>query len=384
MRKDVSFPEELSSKRETYLDGLRGSAALIVVVFHFLSAYTPTLIPDQTALPSPISDTPIALLYNGTFAVAVFFVLSGFVVSNAAAKRRDPVALNLLLRYIRLALPATGSVIFAWVLLTAIPDQTTRLKAIIPHQWLQWTYQGNIPTFFCAVSDGLVGIFRRGGSQFNNVLWTMKIELIGSFVIYAVYGLVPTRVRLVALPIISGVIPLLHQPLAYEGFVFGAFLRDMRAVASLPAFAPVLIFFLGAILGSESTGFYGRTGLPDNLPHALMLGAKDGIVYPLAAAMIVYGCVVSPSLQAAFSTKGVRFLGRISFSLYLVHVPLLYTIFAMAYLAHWPISPVELLALAIAFILTSVALAYAFTITIDEPVLRLNTRTRNRWGKAAA
>jgi peptidoglycan/LPS O-acetylase OafA/YrhL len=77
-------------------------------------------------------------------------------------------------------------------------------------------------------------------------------------------------------------------------------------------------------------------------------------------------------VKAVFSTQIARFLGRISFSLYLIHVPLLYTIVAMAYVALFPVGPVELLAAALVFILVSAALGYVFTIAIDEPVLRLN------------
>ena len=84
------------------LDGLRGIAALVVVCFHFAAAFLPSLIPDQTDHPCWVADTPIGILFNGPFSVSIFFVLSGFVIAQAAARRRDPIYINIPLRYLRL------------------------------------------------------------------------------------------------------------------------------------------------------------------------------------------------------------------------------------------------------------------------------------------
>ncbi|WP_443147193.1 acyltransferase family protein [Paenibacillus sp. KACC 21273] len=71
-----------------YLDGLRGLAALIVVISHFVVAFYPSLyngsidsVHTQKSLELWISKSPFNLFYNGNFAVCVFFVLSGYVLS---------------------------------------------------------------------------------------------------------------------------------------------------------------------------------------------------------------------------------------------------------------------------------------------------------------
>src|ERR1700752_3428309 len=110
------MPHDMRSdaRRLECLDGVRGVAALVVVVFHYLSAFVPALTPDQTPDPYWLADTPLAILFNGPFAVVVFFVLSGFVISKSAHKR-FPLLPAVALRYLRLTVPMLASVLAAWL-----------------------------------------------------------------------------------------------------------------------------------------------------------------------------------------------------------------------------------------------------------------------------
>ncbi len=364
------------TQRIDHLDGLRGAAAAIVVVYHFCAAFLPHLAAGETPNLALLADTPFAIFYNGPFSVAVFFVLSGFVVSGSAAKRQQPLWLSLVLRYARLALPAAASVIFAWFLLSLCPDAIASLRTLMPHPWLQWTYSGHIPGLSVAFIDGFYGIFRHGGSLFNNVLWTMKIELIGSWTIYVIYALSKGKLRIFLL-IFMGSAAIFYK-FYYEGFVFGALLREASIVERWRIGRPVLavsVFAVGIFLGAQGPGYGERMGLPA-LPHFLTLGEPDGLIYPLAAAMIVYGCLYAPGLPRLFGCTPVRFLGRISFALYLVHVPLLCTVFASIVIWLWPLNASEWGGLAFAFLAVSASLAYAATKMIDEPVLRVIARFR--------
>src|SRR6185437_7755900 len=135
----------VTEQRFGSLDGLRGIAALTVVFFHFFSAYVPKLLPEQVADPWWGSDTPLALFYNGGFAVSVFFVLSGFVIANSASKRHLPILFNLLSRYFRLAMPVLAGTLFGWALLALSPNTVAQLKAVENHAWLNWVYDGHEP-----------------------------------------------------------------------------------------------------------------------------------------------------------------------------------------------------------------------------------------------
>ena len=369
-----------STGRLAYLDGLRGIAALVVVIFHFCSAYVSNLIPTDVSKSLWVSDTPISILYNGRFAVIIFFVLSGLVVSNSAVKRSSPIGITLLLRYLRLAVPATISVIFAWALLSAFPNEARTLNAISTDGWLSFTYQDNIPPLASAIYNGMFGVFFSGTSMFNNVLWTMQIELIGSCAIYIIYFFVfSTNIRVLILIFIGIVLTPSHQGI-YEGFVAGSLLSEVWASGNLRTFLPKTLFIVGVLIGSTGDGFHERYHLP-HVPRSLMLGEGSGLLYPLAASLIVYACMTSLLLQNILSSLIPKFLGRISFSLYLYHVPFLYTLFAVWYMHILPHSNCGLVLLLMMYLTFCLGVAYCATLGVDEPTVRAIANLRKNLGR---
>ena len=362
------------AQRVNHLDGLRGIAAVTVVVFHYLSAFVPALTPDQTANPYWLSDTPLAVLFNGPFAVVVFFVLSGFVVSKAAY-RNDPLPLTIGLRYLRLTIPMLASVLVAWLLLTEFPTDASKLAAITGTPWLTRTFNGQIPSLFQAIKDATLDAYLNGQSRFNNALWSMQWELIGSLTIYVVFALFPRPV-IVKVWIAFFVLLLLgRSPFFYEAFVLGILMQEAWTRSRLKPVAPELALVIGLILGSQSAGFAKRHGL-DFLPGGLQPGNPVGLIYPIAAALVVYGCLMSVPVAKFLQQTGCLFLGRISFGLYLIHVPIAYTVVMAVAVLLWPMSAITLgLGLPI-FIALSIGLGWLITVLVDAPTLRLLSSIR--------
>jgi len=85
----LSTSDDKASTRPTaWLDGMRGLASLIVVVFHFHQPYYPSILygygisaTDQEPSRSIIQLPIIRLLYHGGAMVTHFFVISGFSIS---------------------------------------------------------------------------------------------------------------------------------------------------------------------------------------------------------------------------------------------------------------------------------------------------------------
>lgn len=363
-------------------DGLRGIAAVVVVLFHYLCLLHPNLTPTMGVDLARVTHTPLHLLWNGQFAVAIFFVLSGYVMAAAADKRRGMLLVNCSARYLRMALPVTVSCLLAWLWLTMFPTEADIMKQTIdnPSLWLNFTHQHPIPPLWTAVINGMIGNFIRGYSGFNNVLWTMKFELFGSLGIFCLYSFTSERVRH-ALLLIAAVIIIKFLPDPYLAFVLGAGLFEAQrrgALQCLPTQLPKAALLGAVLMGSPGEGTHEQYNLP-SVPLQWQVGQSGGLVSILAAALLLYSMLTLPALARILSARVPVFLGRISFGLYLVHVPPLYTIVAWSYLQGVP-EPI----IAALYACGTLALAFGFTLLVDEPVLRRVSQLRTKLDTTSA
>lgn len=359
------------------LDGLRGVAAVSVVLFHYMACFMPNLVPDYSRSVPWWVDTPIGLFFNGGFAVSLFFVLSGFVLASASAHRKSPLWWDLIARWVRLAGPATASVLIAWALLRLFPTATERLDAVISSGWHQHVLQESIPGLHRAAFDGLFGNFINGYSSFNNVLWTMKLELIGSVGVFVFYRVVAERWRLHGLVVVLVAMAVLHVEPAFVAFALGGVGCELvsRHILRMRNRTACCLFGLGILLAFPAAGFSARWGLAA-LPPLLKIGDPPSMIAPLAAFLMLLAVVQSPTIARPLRSPIGLFLGRVSFPLYLIHVPLLYTLVAASVIAmDWFDHP-ELATMFVLFLAVSLAAAWAFERWIDAPLLGLSTRVR--------
>lgn len=364
--------------RLDHLDGLRGVAALAVIAFHFLAALTPWLVPTHHGHAHWIAYTPLAVLWNGPFAVAVFFVLSGFVLTGATLRKSDPLWVDLVIRYLRLAVPATLSVILGWGLLKIFPTSATELAGKTGSAWLAYTYQGAIPPLLDALYNGTVGLFVSGGSFYNNALWTMRPEFIGSILCFLVCCFSTPRMRVVA-ALLAAILIVFIQRFEYECFVLGILMREAWAAGRLPVRFPVVALSIGLLLGSQSGDAAETLGLTW-LPRALTPEGRGGLLYPMAAALVVYGCIRSDGIARFLASAFGRFVGSISFPIYILHVPVIYTVFASLCVAVYPSYAATTVLIAVT-IVALVGLAYAVEMYVERPFLRRLGRLRTYLGR---
>jgi peptidoglycan/LPS O-acetylase OafA/YrhL len=262
----------------------------------------------------------------------------------------------------------TVSVIYAWALLTIFRGSIGEVMKLQPYGWQAQSYNETVPGIGFAIWQGLFGVFWTGSSLFNNPLWTMKTELLGSIFLYVIYAF--TRGRFTIALVLAGCVAayMLGQK-QFSAFGLGALLREAWTARRL--FAPLALpaFIVGLILGAPLQRAYFRFHLQD-VPFFNELGIILGVVSITAAALLVYGVLASPLLQRVFSTPIPLWLGRVSFMLYLVHVPLIFTIWARLFVWAWPVSGWELAGGLVLLWAVSLTLAWLGTKYVDEPLTR--------------
>ena len=130
------------------LEGLRGLAALMVVASHYVHAFYPSLATGNMGFQhmtyeDNIYGTPLTLAFAGTFAVAIFFVLSGFVLTIGffQTKKIDIIKKLASKRYLRLMLPALASIFLCLVLMKLNIASIDSAASLAHSKWLADAWQ---------------------------------------------------------------------------------------------------------------------------------------------------------------------------------------------------------------------------------------------------
>ena len=175
-----------SQPRLSELEGLRGIAAIMVVLYHLLLLFYPGImygVGSQTApvqhsnLESTVYGTPMMVFFSGNLAVMIFFVLSGFVLTVGFFQTGDVNIIRKIMakRYLRLMLPALASVLLAWGCLRLGLSGVDSAAKITQSLWLEIQWNMPVVSIVDAMHQGVWDIFTNGKSYYNGVLWTMQL-----------------------------------------------------------------------------------------------------------------------------------------------------------------------------------------------------------------
>lgn len=323
-------------KKLDYIDGLKGIGALMVYLCHFVFAFyyaAYTLLPEhvntKTGVEILIGKTPLNFLYNGNGAVCLFLVFSGFVLclSYFRTGNRAGLKAGARKRYFRLmpVILAVNVLIFILMYLGLYRNaETAVITKSVP--WFQGFNQFE-PSFSGMLYESLLGCFVRGSNDYNGVLWTIPYLFWGALLVYLAAYLVgenPLRYVIYGVMILAALKTDVYFTGIFLGFVLCDFFCTRERLVKLYRrfrLIPPLVFLLGFYLTSyPSIG----TELPGTIYG--ILPAAYTVIYHIAGAFLLTAGVLGCDwLQWFFSRKPFLYLGKISYSLYLLHFPVIAT-----------------------------------------------------------
>lgn len=292
-----------------WIDALRGAAALCVVIFHYqhffmvAPAYTPAPIAPQDY---PYGKILWPAFVAGEEAVRLFWVISGFVFAHVYWSRPTKLRDFAVARFARLY------PLHIVTLLIVAALQTISM-ALNGH----WQIYGNNDAYHFVLQIFMLDhtLALSDGPSFNGPVWSVSAELFA----YALF--------FVLLPLLR--IAPLGMSVALALLAYGAFrVWPQGAIVGRFALVCALFFFAGCAVYAV----FGMTRARRILQAAVLV-ALIGVTIGAAASgshgiAVVTGCCVIVFGLALLETiwrsraRMPRLLGDISYSLYLVHVPI--------------------------------------------------------------
>jgi peptidoglycan/LPS O-acetylase OafA/YrhL len=328
--------------RDEPLEAARGLAALVVVLWHLLLGFDPARPGALPGFPHALSwiGRPWYGLINGGGAVGFFFVLSGFVLTRRNLQRTDAAGLarGAIKRWPRLAGPVTVACLFCWVLFPLHLYRFQQAAAFSHSPWLAGFGYGMEgasvrPNAWHAFTEGAARTFFTGSTAYNSSLWTMRPEFWGSLIAFGLALALLHLPRPAAGAWLLGVawVACFCVDPWLANFPLGVALAALAAAGRLPRLTlPAAIALLAAAYASACYNENSR--LDAAIWHHLHAPLPGATVYGLGAALVLVALEGSPALRQALSGRVPRALGRLSFPLYLLHLPILLSFGCMAYL----------------------------------------------------
>ena len=375
-------------RRLLHLDGLRGWAALFVILHHLELGFLPAIKGPNDGI-SPVLG-PLSFIVDGPLAVAIFFLLSGVVLAEAveAALRhpgRAKVGLTGLVvkRWLRLGLPIVAAGLLILVLFVSVGNHTREASVVTGSDWMHTLFPpGYRPGFLDVLREATIGAFFGPQTPVHDpVLWTIRVEFLGSILVFLLCLFVPAGfARLAACVIAGGMLIAVPSwlPNFCALFAIGVALRDLaeqcrpylerhQFACDIVGLAAVLtgamLYPLLDLLAPQMMDQLGQVA--DPMGHMSQWTARS--------ILIVAGTLLSGTVQGFFSLPLSLFLGRVSFGLYLLHLPVLLSLGIVSYLTFLPIAGPDITAAVTALLVLSISLlgAMFFHHLIERPSIRL-------------
>jgi peptidoglycan/LPS O-acetylase OafA/YrhL len=347
-------------KRFHELDSMRGLAALVVVFHHFAHMFFP-----DGKIGTGITKFILFPFIAGHASVMLFFLLSGFVLSLPFLQAKSqPYLVFIQRRVLRIYGPYLGALLLS---LAGCALWHNRFGAI---QWASITW--NHPVELKSVAQHLLFIGDYDYTQYNTAFWSLVYEMRISLIFPLLF-------------IIVDRLSLIGSIFVIAGFTLAGI--HVGVHQTLITFEYIAIFLIGILLAKsmDQIGLLYKSISPTS---RILFALLSAAVYICGHSLVVYGPIwhlgdIPTALGAAglivialnsvvasrlLDTPIPSFLGRISYSLYLVHGTVL---FAMTALMGNKISHVLFFGL---YLTVSILLSWGFYLGVEAPFMRMSRR----------
>ena len=308
--------------RYTSLDSLRGIAALIVVLHHCALMYF------GYSFPAVIRYSPLRVLLDGKASVLVFFALSGFVLFlTFRSKDHFHYHPYIIKRFLRLYPPFAVAILGSALLYKIVNPQP--IPALGTWLTTSWT----LPPTMTVIAGHLAMTDKEAWQGLDNVMWSLgheaRISVIFPLLALCVWRKWWAAVIVTAIiSVVSGRVEAVH-PFAwtYNPFLTLQYLFLFAGGAAVALHATTIRRWFAGALAWQRWGIWALT----LILVTFSLNPVIGILADCAAVALVALCFADSRVSDVLSHSWFAWLGRVSYSLYLLHVPILIALLHVFY-----------------------------------------------------
>jgi peptidoglycan/LPS O-acetylase OafA/YrhL len=339
------------------LDGLRGIAALSVYFSHLIGVFV-----INSSLFDYLSNSPLHILWHGEAAVTLFFLLSGFVLTLPYIKSRNN--LNLPSFYIKRILRIYPAFVFAILFSIFLKcfffnsSQMTSYSAWINEFW-KWDLKDISYTEF--FNTFILAGFHFNTKLFDPVIGTLRTEMIISFVLpFLIY--IALRVKLVINLLFLFLFFFIGKDVVgvfYLGIIIAIYRKDIIDYLNMinNHFYTIIFYMIASVLYSSR---FSLSFIFSNQEKTTLLLSITGCAFFLVLAL------KKGLFSVILNTRFIQFLGKISYSLYLLHFPILLIVCSFTQANIYLIFPISLI--------ITLILSYLSYYFIEMPFVRLGKK----------
>ncbi|KAA1803590.1 O-acetyltransferase OatA [Bacillus cereus] len=375
------------NKRYLELDSLRGLAALSVLFYHCLRIFpsldigAPDFVNDSDNwFINALLNTPLRIFWSGHESVILFFILSGFVLSLPYyAGKKIEYKTYILKRSIRIYIPYVIATVIAMIAAITLSKNGFSIYS----DWFNriWTYE----TSFSDIMNHVLFLGDYNANQFNTVIWSlvheMRISIIFPFVMFFVlrFNWKYNISLSFALSLISFVLLKVFMPTSNTNFIITIHYTSMFIIGALLAKhidvisnyfkklskSSKIIVFLIAVISYTYNGLFSNI----EIIHKFLI---DEYAIAVGGSLFIIIALSSDVFSKFLNLRPILFLGKISYSLYLYHTIIL---FSLIYIFN-DVLPISIILFSV--IILSLILSSIFYYLVESPSMKLGKKISNK------
>lgn len=370
-----------------FLDSLRGLAALTVIASHYVLSYG--LFCTSEWCDGLLSDTPLHFWWDGYAAVSFFFVLSGYVLSLKSFEYsfnwrelyrywETSYARYLVMRFFRIWLPYLAILLLSAILQKNMPLYTSEVE---PSDWF-WRFWNDS----LSITEYVQEMDLSGWHELTLLpqAWTLSIEIVVSF--FVPLGiLMLARFPILAIVFTGACLFFQNSVVFIFHFMMGIMLARYypaikeRLGVSKVKYALLLCLALCAYTFRFSVPVYLEEHFDSVVPESIIWG-----VTAIGSALLLIVVLLNKTIQKWLLHPFLIGLGKISYSVYLLHFAILLRVTPWVFYVAQTLSKNSIVLWWVGFIATigiSIILAIPSFYWVEQGSIFIGKRVVNKFFK---